>query len=274
MTLALSSLPYEPRSSHLHSSRDPHRRSSFPPSEQFDTGDLILFDQPSWLMSPVAAVLSQASKRKTHSPFDHCGVLIRGDDQKLMVLEATQSGFKLRPFAQRLVYSMAREIVVRPLPVKKDDAMKRAAELFAKTVAGEIDGGACEIRETRETRETAAAAAAAAALQGHGGASLGTALESSSGVEFRYIDNVRAVLHKVVGRPGGTPAPSVAVVLGVYRAMGLLDQRSISSAGQVGGNAATQSDEGEGLDALVPQDLAMSSSPRLSLQQGVWLRMG
>jgi hypothetical protein len=224
-------------------------------------------------MSPVAAVLSQASKRKTHSPFDHCGVLIRGDDQKLMVLEATQSGFKLRPFAQRLVYSMAREIVVRPLPVKKDDAMKRAAELFAKTVAGEIDVGACETRETRETK-AAAVAALVAVHQGHGGASLGTALESSSGFEFRYIDNVRAVLDKVVGRPGGTPAPSVAVVLGVYRAMGLLDPRSTSSAEQVGGNAATQSDQDEGLDAMVPQDLAMSTSPRLSLQQGVWLRMG
>ena len=101
-----------------------------------DTGDVILFNRRCWTMSAFGAVLCQTAKFVASSDWDHVGVIVkRVSDGKLMLLEATLRGVRLRPFDERLIHSTAHAIQVRRLKVERTDLMRTNVDMMIARVA-------------------------------------------------------------------------------------------------------------------------------------------
>ena len=109
-------------------------------SESLQTGDLVFFNRPCFVMRPCGSALCAATKLASPNErrFDHVGMIVVGKDYKPMLVEQTYSGTKLRPWDERLSRSLAGEVVVRPLRMRRT---KEAMDRLARIVETMVDGG-------------------------------------------------------------------------------------------------------------------------------------
>ena len=106
------------------------------------TGDVVLFSRDAVLYGFAGALACEARQRWGGSGFDHAGVIVvRAGEPHL--LEATQSGIKLRRYDARVRCSRSREIAVRPLGrVANEDALDAAALRAFLVAEGVYEGDA------------------------------------------------------------------------------------------------------------------------------------
>eukprot|EP01138_Halocafeteria_seosinensis_P000428 gb/GECG01000442.1/.p1 GENE.gb/GECG01000442.1/~~gb/GECG01000442.1/.p1 ORF type:complete len:242 (+),score=18.94 gb/GECG01000442.1/:1-726(+) len=97
------------------------RRRQFTPgsplditSEKLKTGDVVLFSRDCGLYYPCGAIHCEATKATTRQPFDHAAIIVLRHGFPY-VAEWTPTGIKIRPFEERVMCSLAFQIVVLPL---------------------------------------------------------------------------------------------------------------------------------------------------------------
>ena len=118
-------------------------------SESLQTGDLVFFNRPCFVMQPCGSALCAATKMASPNErkFDHMGMIIVGKDYKPMLVEHTFSGTKLRPWDERLSRSLAGEVIIRPLRMRRTtESMDRLREIVETTVEQDspLKGGVLE----------------------------------------------------------------------------------------------------------------------------------
>lgn len=100
-----------------------------------DAGDSVVFDRDCTRMGAYGGAICAGAKLWGRTPWDHNGVVVRSPESgELFLLEATLSGVKLRPLAERLLRSQAADVCVRRLQVHRSDAFVARAWEFAHAV--------------------------------------------------------------------------------------------------------------------------------------------
>jgi hypothetical protein len=112
-------------------------------SESLQTGDLVFFNRPCFVMRPCGSAVCAATKWASPNErrYDHVGMIVVGKDYKPMLVEQTHGGTKLRPWDERLSRSLAGEVVIRPLRMRRTkEAMDRLLGIVETTVGGGAGG--------------------------------------------------------------------------------------------------------------------------------------
>eukprot|EP00899_Mesostigma_viride_P003093 jgi/Mesvir1/12785/Mv22838-RA.1 len=101
-----------------------------------DSGDIVLFNRSCMAMPPYGAVICAGAKLLSNSKWDHLGIVIRRENGDLYLLEATVSGVKSRPLADRLRHSKSHEIAVRRLDCLRTVDFRARLLEFERAVVG------------------------------------------------------------------------------------------------------------------------------------------
>jgi hypothetical protein len=101
-----------------------------------DDGDVLIFDRPCTSMDPLSAVICIGAKLSTISAWDHVGIVVRGHDGNLNVLEANMSGVTIRPLNDRIKKSKSNKIAVRKLYGAKPPEFSDKLTTLAYSVVG------------------------------------------------------------------------------------------------------------------------------------------
>jgi hypothetical protein len=92
-----------------------------------DTGDLVLLSRPCARMGAYGGVICTCAKWAHWTEWDHIGVVVRGEDGELLLVDAQFNGVRAYPLKDRLRRTSAYMIAVRRLHCLLTDEMRQGA---------------------------------------------------------------------------------------------------------------------------------------------------
>lgn len=83
--------------------------------DNLKTGDILLTQRRWYCYEVPAAILIKLNQIVYSSDFDHAGIVVLNEDGIPFVLECCFSGYRLRPYAERVSNSLSKQIALIPL---------------------------------------------------------------------------------------------------------------------------------------------------------------